>query len=113
MSFLGEFKLSFNDADSSMTLVPLGADGKEKLYGGYPRSWWQRKFRYYSGNIKNLKRMRDEIKSGYEARRDSSYEKDTRYVKYDRALNFYSKLFRKLERKASYAGIPKSWRVYP
>lgn len=111
MSFLGEFRISFNNRESTITLVRHGTDGES--YGGYDKSWWERKFIYYAKKIQVFKREQQKIKKNYELGKKSGLENDTDYANFRRSISFYEERLRKLDRRASRASVPKRLRRYP
>jgi len=111
MSFLGEFRISFNNRESSITLVRHGSDSER--YGGYDGDWWRRKFFYYSNKIRIFKNQQQKIKNNYNIDKNSDLEKDTDYANFRRSIDFYEERLRNLDRRASHAGVPKRLRRYP
>ena len=111
MSFLGEFRISFNNRESSITLVRHGSDGES--YGGYDGEWWQRKYFYYANKIRIFKREQQKIKENYERGKKSDLEIDADYANFRRSISFYQERLRKLDRRASRASVPKRLRRYP
>ena len=111
MSFLGEFRISFDYQEWSMTLIRHGTDGES--YGGYDKSWWEIKFFNYTSKIQIFKREQQKIKENYELEKKSDLESDTAYVNFGRTIDFYQARLTKLDRRASRAGVPKRLRRYP
>ncbi len=111
MSFLGEFRISFNNRESTITLARHGSDGES--YGGYDKSWWERKYFYYANKIRLFRNERQKIKMNYELGKKSGLEKDTDYANFGRSIGFYEERLRKLDRRASRASVPKRLRRYP
>ncbi|MFQ5431527.1 MAG: TIGR02281 family clan AA aspartic protease [Nitrospinota bacterium] len=111
MSFLGEFRITFNNRESSITLARHGSDGES--YGGYDGEWWRRKFFYYTNKIRIFKNEQQKIKENYELGKKSDLENDTDYINYRRSIDFYRERLRKLDRRASRASVPKRLRRYP
>ena len=111
MSFLGEFRISFNNMESTITLMRHSADGEN--YGGYDKRWWERKFFYYTSKIRLFKREQQKIKEKYELGKKSDLENDPIYTNFARSIEFYEERLKKLDRRASRAAVPKRLRHYP
>ena len=111
MSFLGEFRISFNNRESTITLVRHG-DGGEN-YGGYDTTWWERKFRYYTNKIRVFEKEQKKIKEQYELGKKSDVENNSNYANFGKSIEFYETRLKKLDRRASRASVPKRFRHYP
>ena len=86
MSFLGEFRISFNNLESTITLVRHSTDGEN--YGGYDKRWWERKFFYYTSKIRLFKKEQKKIKEEYELGKKSDLENDPNYANFRRSIEF-------------------------
>jgi clan AA aspartic protease (TIGR02281 family) len=94
MSFLDNFSVTISARDESMTLTALGNVPGVETYGGHPKDWWTRKFRFY-------RRLVDDLKAQLTQQPSSQIEKTLRYFQIELDT---------LERKASHAAVPRSWR---
>ena len=94
MSFLDNFLVTISTSDERLILTPPTDSMDAELYGGHPKDWWIRKFRFYRTQIESLK--------GYSG---------SRYVlEMERTLRYFRAELEALERQASQAGVPRRWR---
>ena len=77
-----------------LILTPLADSVDAELYGGHPKDWWIRKFRFYRTQIESLK--------GYFGGRYA--------LEFERTLRYFRTELEALERQASQAGVPRRWR---
>jgi clan AA aspartic protease (TIGR02281 family) len=94
MSFLDNFLVTISASDEKLILTPLTDSVDAELYGGHPKDWWSRKFRFYRTQIESLK---------------GSF--GNRYaLEMERTLRYFRTELETLERQASQAGVPRRWR---
>jgi clan AA aspartic protease (TIGR02281 family) len=94
MSFLDNFLVTISTSDARLILTPLTDSVDDELYGGHPKDWWIRKFRFYRAQIESLK---------------GSF--GSRYaLEMERTLRYFRTELEALERQASQAGVPRHWR---
>jgi clan AA aspartic protease (TIGR02281 family) len=94
MSFLDNFLVTISTSKEKLMLTPLPDSMDAELYGGHPKDWWIRKFRFYRTQIESLK--------GYFG---------SRYMlEMERSLRYFRAELEALERQASQAGVPRRWR---
>jgi len=94
MSFLDNFLVTISTNDEKLILTPLTDNMDSELYGGHPKDWWIRKFRFYRTQIESLK--------GYFG---SRYK-----LEMERTLRYFRTELETLESQASQAGVPRRWR---
>jgi hypothetical protein len=94
MSFLDNFLVTISTGDERLILTPLTDNLDTELYGGHPKDWWIRKFRFYRTQIENLK--------GHSGGRYA--------LEMERTLRYFRAELETLERQASQAGVPRRWR---
>jgi clan AA aspartic protease (TIGR02281 family) len=94
MSFLDNFLVTISMSSGRLLLTPLIESTDAELYGGHPKDWWSRKFRFYRAQIENLR--------GYLGGRYAS--------EVERTLRYFRVELEALERQASQAGVPRGWR---
>jgi len=94
MSFLDNFLVTISTNDEKLILTPLIDNMDAELYGGHPKDWWIRKFRFYRTQIESLK--------GYFGSRYT--------LEMERTLRYFRMELEALERQASQAGVPRRWR---
>jgi len=100
-SFLNKFKVVLDSINGKMTLYSLQGTPSADRPGGYGRDFWVSQFRLYTGAIDELKK----IKRKYEGGGSSS-----ELVRVNNAIRYFENRLSELERKASFAGVPRSWR---
>jgi len=94
MSFLDNFLVTISASNEKLILTPLTGSAEAKLYGGHPKDWWSRKFRFYRTQIESLQ--------GYLGGRYAS--------ELERTLRYFHAALEALDRQASQAGVPQGWR---
>jgi len=94
MSFLDNFLVTISTSDEKLILTPLTDSLDAELYGGHPKDWWIRKFRFYRTQIDSLK--------GHFGSRYA--------LEMERTLRYFRAELEALERQASQAGVPRRWR---
>ena len=101
-SFLSKFKVVLDSINGKMTLYSLQGTPSADRPGGYGRDFWVSQFRFYTRAIDELKK----IKRKYEGGGGSSSE----LVRVNNAIRYFENRLSELERKASFAGVPRDWR---
>ena len=101
-SFLSKFKVVLDSVNGKMTLYSLQGSPSPDRPGGYGRGFWGSQFRFYNQVLDQLKRT----KQRYEGRGGFSSE----LARVDNAIRYFENQLGELERKASYAGVPRNWR---
>jgi clan AA aspartic protease (TIGR02281 family) len=94
MSFLDNFLVTISTSDARLLLTPLTDSIDAEVYGGHPKDWWIRKFRFYRTQIESLK--------GYSTGRYA--------LEMERTLRYFRAELEALEHQASLAGVPRRWR---
>jgi hypothetical protein len=84
-----------------MTLFPMQGTPSPDRPGGFSRDYWIGQFRFYNRNLEELRRL----KVSYESR-GSRAELD----RINNAIRYFEGQLSELERKASFAGVPRNWR---
>lgn len=100
-SFLNKFRVVIDAVNGKMTLFSMQGKPSPDRPGGYNRDYWTGQFRFYQRNLAELRR----IKAKYEGRGASS---DLNRV--NNSIRFFENQLDDLERKASFAGVPRNWR---
>ena len=113
MTYLNDFIYQI-DGLSRKLILKRGNDG-EKMYGGMPRSWWMLKYRDIVGNLKKYKKLEKAAAStgSNNAEKVLAMYPGMTLEHFSKLANFYQRLFTRLDRRASSAGVPNSWRLYP
>jgi clan AA aspartic protease (TIGR02281 family) len=101
-SFLSKFKVVLDSVDGKMTLYPLQGTPSPDRPGGYGKDFWVSQFRLYARVLDELNR----VKQRYEGRGGSSPE----LVRVNNAIRHFENQLSALDRKASFAGVPRNWR---
>jgi clan AA aspartic protease (TIGR02281 family) len=100
-SFLSKFKVVLDPIHGKMTLYSLQGTPSPDRPGGYGRDFWVSQFRLYTRALDQLNKM----KRRYEGRGSSS-----ELVRINNAIRYFENQLSELERKASFAGVPRHWR---
>ena len=100
-SFLNKFKVVIDSLNGKMTLFPLQGIPSPDRPGGYSRDYWMGQFRFYHQNLAELKRL----KANYESR---GFRTEVNRI--NNAIRYFENQLTELERKASFAGVPRNWR---
>jgi clan AA aspartic protease (TIGR02281 family) len=100
-SFLGKFRVDLDSVNSKMTLHPAQGVPSPDRPGGYDKDYWVSRFRYLHYNLEMLKKL----KATYESK-DARIELN----RVNNAIRFFGNQLSEWERKASFAGVPHSWR---
>jgi len=101
-SFLSKFKVVLDSVNGKMTLYSLQGTPSPDRPGGYGKGFWVSQFRLYTRVLDELNRM----KRRYEGRGGSSSE----LVRVNNAIRYFENQLSELERRASFAGVPRNWR---
>jgi len=101
-SFLSKFKVVLDSVNGKMTLYSLQGTPSADRPGGYGRDFWVSQFRLYTRVLDELNKM----KRRHEGRGGSSSE----LVRVNNAIRHFENQLSELERKASFAGVPRNWR---
>lgn len=94
MSFLDSFLVTISTSTERLVLTPLADEAEPEVYGGRPKDWWVRKFRFYRTQIDSLRNYLD-------GRSAPQVERTLRYLRIELDA---------LDRQASLAGVPRRWR---
>jgi len=100
-SFLNKFKVVIDSNNGKMTLYPMKGIPSPEFPGGYNRDYWVGQFRFYNQNLAELKRLKAKIES-QGARGE--------LARVNNAIRYFENQLSELERKASFAGVPRNWR---
>jgi clan AA aspartic protease (TIGR02281 family) len=100
-SFLNKFRIILDTTNGKMILFGMQGQPSPDRPGGFGRDYWTGQFRFYNrtlGDLKNLK-AKNEAKGG-----------QTELNRVNNAIRYFENQLGELERKASSAGVPRSWR---
>lgn len=100
-SFLNKFKVVIDSLNGKMTLFSMQGTPSPDRPGGYNRDYWVGQFRFYNRNLEELRRS----KANYESR-GARVELN----RINNAIRYFEGQLSELERKASFAGVPRNWR---
>jgi len=100
-SFLNKFKVVIDSIQGKMTLYSMQGIPSPDRPGGYSRDYWIGQFRFYNRNLEELRRL----KANYETRGSR-----TELNRINNAIRYFEGQLSELERKASFAGVPRNWR---
>ncbi len=100
-SFLNKYKVTLDSIQGKMTLASMKGIPSPDRPGGYGRDFWTGRFRFYNRMLDDLKRVRQR----YERSGTSSD-----LARLNNAIRYFENQLSELERKASFAGVPRNWR---
>ncbi len=100
-SFLNKFKVVLDSMNGKMTLYSMQGTPSPDRPGGYGRDYWVGQFRFYNRNLDQLKDLKAKIGG-----KGTSGE----LVRVNNAIRYFENQLNELERKASFAGVPRNWR---
>jgi clan AA aspartic protease (TIGR02281 family) len=100
-SFLNKFKVVIDSLNGKMTLFSMQGIPSPDRPGGYMKEYWIGQFRFYHRNLEELRRL----KANYESRGSRA-----EVNRINNAIRYFESQLSELERKASFAGVPRNWR---
>ena len=100
-SYLNKFKVTIDSVNGKMTLNSTQGIPSPDRPGGYGKDFWVGQFRFYNRVLEEMRR----IKGRYEGRGSSS-----ELTRVNNSIRYFENQLNELERKASFAGVPRSWR---
>ena len=103
-SFLYKFRVVLDPINGKMTLLPLQGEPSPERPGGYGKDYWISRFNSYHRILELLKRL----KIKYE-RTDVLSDK-VKLNRVNNAVKYFENQLSELDRKASFAGVPRNWR---
>jgi len=103
-SFLYKFRVVLDPMNGKMTLFPLQGEPSPERPGGYGKDYWISRFNFYHRTLELLKKL----KTKYE-RTDVLSDK-VKLNRVNNAVKYFENQLSELDRKASFAGVPRNWR---
>jgi len=100
-SFLNKFKVVIDSMNGKMTLYSMQGTPSPDRPGGYGKDYWVGQFRFYNRNLEQLKNLKAKMEG-----KGVSGE----LVRINNAIRYFENQLNELERKASFAGVPRNWR---
>jgi clan AA aspartic protease (TIGR02281 family) len=100
-SFLNKFRVTLDSINGKMTLLSMQGVASPDRPGGYGRDYWIGQFRFYHRNLTELR----SLKAKYE-----NQGKPSELNRVNSAIGYFETQLSELERKASFAGVPRNWR---
>jgi clan AA aspartic protease (TIGR02281 family) len=100
-SFLNKFRVTLDSINGKMTLLSMQGVASPDRPGGYGRDYWVGQFRFYNRNLAEFK----SLKAKYE-----NQGKRSELNRVNNAIRYFETQLSELERKASFAGVPRNWR---
>jgi clan AA aspartic protease (TIGR02281 family) len=100
-SFLSRFKVVLDPINGKMVLYSMQGTPSPDRPGGYSRDYWEGRFHFYYQVLDRLK----EVKVKYEKQGAR-----TELNRVNNAIRYFENQLSELERKASFAGVPRNWR---
>jgi clan AA aspartic protease (TIGR02281 family) len=100
-SFLNKFRVVLDAVNSKMVLFSMKGVPSPDRPGGYNRDYWVGQFRFYNRNLSDLR----SLKTKYESQ---GLRSETNRVNH--AIRYFENQLSELDRRASFAGVPRNWR---
>lgn len=100
-SFLNKYRVTLDSVRGKMVLASMKGIPSADRPGGYGRDFWTGRFRFYNRVLDDLKR----VKQRYEKSGPSSES-----VRLNNAIRYFENQLSELDRRASFAGVPRNWR---
>ena len=100
-SFLNKFRVVLDGINSKMILYAMKGIPSPDRPGGYSRDYWVGQFRFYNRNLAELQKL----KARYESQGARSEAN-----RVTNAIQYFENQLSDLERRASFAGVPRNWR---
>ena len=100
-SFLNKFKVVIDTANDKLTLYGAQGNPSPDRPGGYGRDYWVGQFRFYHRGLSDLKTLKAKIES---------QGTNVGLPRVNNAIRYFENQLNELERKASFAGVPRNWR---
>lgn len=100
-SFLNKFKVVIDSLNGKMILYSMQGTPSPERPGGFSKEYWIGQFRFYNRNLEELRKL----KTYYESRGAR-----TELTRINNAIQYFEGQLNELERKASFAGVPRNWR---
>ena len=100
-SFLSKFRVVIDSGKGKMVLFRQEGNLSPDRPGGYGKEYWIGRFQYYHKILEDLKRMK------------ATYERgalQTEVKRVNNSTRYFENQLAELERKASFAGVPRNWR---
>ena len=100
-SFLNRFRVTVDSLQGKMILLPHQGEPSPDRPGGFGRDYWTGRFRFYQQFVDQLRKLK------------THYENKGARVELTRvnnAIRYFENQLGELERKASFAGVPRNWR---
>jgi clan AA aspartic protease (TIGR02281 family) len=100
-SFLNKFRVMIDAVEEKLVLYPMQGVASPDRPGGYPKDYWVGQFRFYLRNLEGLRRLKEKVeKQGAPGE----------LLRINNAIRYFESKLSELERKASFANVPRNWR---
>ena len=103
-SFLYKFRVVLDPINGKMTLFPLQEEPSPDRPGGYGKDYWVSRFQFYHTILERLNQMKTRFE------RDLSSEAKVKLNRFKNAIKYFENQLSELDRKASFAAVPRNWR---
>jgi clan AA aspartic protease (TIGR02281 family) len=100
-SFLNKYRMTIDSIQGKMLLYSMHGEPSPDRPGGYGRDFWMGQFRFYNRVVEELKK----VKQRYEKSGAGS-----ELTRINNAIRYFENQLSELERRASFAGVPRNWR---
>jgi clan AA aspartic protease (TIGR02281 family) len=100
-SFLNKFRVVLDTINAKMVLFSMKGIPSPNRPDGYNRDYWVGQFRFYHRNLSDLR----SLKAKYESQ---GLRSEANRV--NNAIRYFENQLGELDRRASFAGVPRNWR---
>jgi clan AA aspartic protease (TIGR02281 family) len=100
-SFLNKFRVVIDSSTGKLTLHGVQGKPSPDRPGGYGKDYWAGQFRFYHRSLSELRNLKVKIE-GQGAKSE--------LPRVNNAIRYFENQLNELERKASFAGVPRNWR---
>lgn len=110
LTFLNEFKVSVDSNRGKLILTSLKGKPSRERPGGYDRSYWSQRFRFYRNIIRQLEQSKANMIQQVKELGIESHRFGGQSERLDKAIKYFQDQLKRLKRQAANAGVPMHWR---
>lgn len=100
-SFLSRFRVVLDAAGGKMTLLSMQRSPTPDRPGGYDKDYWVSQFHFCHENLAGLKKLKAKAEN---------QGSDSLLRRVNNTIRYFENRLEEIERKASFAGVPRNWR---
>jgi len=110
LTFLNKFKVSVDSNRGKLILTSLKGEPSRERPGGYDRSYWSQRFRFYRNIIRQLEQSKTDMIQQVKESGIKSHRCERQSKKLDKAIKYFQDQLDRLKRQAANTGVPMHWR---